>query len=54
MGIEKVTGMAVAFKGDWVMTSFIPKIIDCYNIEKQGFNFRMACLMSLSSVMPVL
>ena len=54
MGINKVGIMALAFKGDWVIANFIPKIIDCYIIEKQGFNFRMACLMSLSSVIPVL
>lgn len=54
MGILKVKQMAVNFKSDWVVSSFIPKIIECYNVDKQGFNFRMACLMSLSSVMGVL
>jgi len=46
--------MAINFKSDWVISNFIPKITECYNAEKQGFNFRMACLMSLSSVMGVL
>ena len=34
MGINKVQAMAVVFKSEWVVSSFIPKIIDCYNIEK--------------------
>jgi serine/threonine-protein phosphatase 2A regulatory subunit A len=51
MGIAKVKQMAVQFKSDWVISSFVPKIVDCYNQDKQGFNYRMACLMSLSSVM---
>jgi len=54
IGVVKVKQMAVNFKSDWVVSSFIPKIIECYNVDKQGFNFRMACLMSLSSVMHVL
>lgn len=51
MGISKVKQMAVQFKSDWVISSFVPKIVECYNLDKQGFNYRMACLMSLSSVM---
>ena len=54
MGIKKVAFMAISFKSDWVMNSFLPKIVETYAIEKQGFNFRMACLMSLSAVMPAL
>lgn len=54
MGIQKVQQMAMQFKGDWVISSFVPKIIECYNVEKQGFNYRMACLMSLASVMGTL
>ena len=54
MGIQKIANMAVQFKGDWVISSFVPKIIECYNVEKQGFNYRMACLQSLAAVMPSL
>lgn len=54
MGIAKVQHMAVQFKGEWVISSFVPKIIECYNVDKQGFNFRMACLQSLAAVMATL
>lgn len=54
VGIAKIRQMAANFKSEWVVASFIPKILECYNVDKQGFNYRMACLMSLSSVMPVL
>lgn len=51
MGIAKVKQIAVQFGSEWVISAFVPKIIECYNMDKQGFNYRMACLMSLSSVM---
>lgn len=50
MGIRKVQKMAEQFTGTWVTTFFVPKIADCYNTEKIGFNYRMACLQSLASV----
>jgi hypothetical protein len=34
MGILKVKQMAINFKSDWVISSFIPKIIETYNIDK--------------------
>ena len=34
MGVKKLQHMAVAFKSEWVLSSFIPKILECYNIEK--------------------
>jgi serine/threonine-protein phosphatase 2A regulatory subunit A len=54
MGVRKVLDMAQLFKGDWVVASFVPKIVETYGIEKQGFNYRMSCLHSLSAVMPVM
>lgn len=54
MGVLKVKAMAEAFKAEWVMNNFIPKVNECYNVEQQGYNYRMTALMSLSSVMPVL
>jgi serine/threonine-protein phosphatase 2A regulatory subunit A len=54
MGVSKVQSMAVLFKSDWVVTSFVPKIVETYGVEKQGFNYRMSCLMSLSAVVPVM
>jgi hypothetical protein len=54
MGITKVKKMAEQFHKEWVMGCFIPKIQEEYHKEKQSFNIRMCCLMSLASVMPVL
>jgi serine/threonine-protein phosphatase 2A regulatory subunit A len=31
MGIFKLKEMAKQFKGDWVISNFIPKIVECYN-----------------------
>lgn len=36
------------------MTNLIPKVVDSYNVDQQGFNYRMCALESLSAVMPVL
>lgn len=54
MGVQKVQQMALQFKSDWVISSFVPKVNECYNQDKQSFNYRMACLMSLSAVMGAL
>jgi hypothetical protein len=54
MGVHKVQQMALQFKSDWVISSFVPKVNECYNQDKQSFNYRMACLMSLSAVMGAL
>lgn len=51
MGIQKVKKMAEQFTGNWVIGFFVPRIIDQYEKEKIAFHYRMACLMSLSSVM---
>jgi len=34
MGVRKVLDMAQLFKGDWVVASFVPKIVETYGIEK--------------------
>ena len=31
MGIFKLKEMAKQFKGDWVISNFIPKFVECYN-----------------------
>ena len=54
MGIEKAGEMAQKFGSDWVMNNFIPKVVECYNVEQQGYNYRMCSLRSLAAVMPVL
>jgi len=46
-GIKKVKELAEKYKGDWVVTSFIPKVNEVYNVDKQGYNYRMCCLLSL-------
>lgn len=54
MGIKKSKELAEKFKGEWVLQNFIPKVIENYNIDKQGYNYRMCSLMSLNSVMGLL
>lgn len=54
MGIKKSKELAEKFKGDWINTSFIPRVIEMFNIDKQGYNYRMCCLHSLEGVMPYL
>ena len=54
MGIEKSAEMAQKFGSDWVLTSYIPKVVESYNVEQQGYNYRMCALKSLAGVMPVL
>lgn len=54
MGIKKAKELGEKFKAEWIINSFIPKVIDNYNIDKQGYNYRMCSLMSLHSVLPYL
>ena len=54
MGIEKAGEMGQKFGSDWVINNFIPKVVECYNVEQQGYNYRMCSLRSLAAVMPVL
>jgi len=51
MGINKSEELASAFKEDWIITDFIPIIINAYNIDKKGYNYRISCLNSLGIVM---
>lgn len=44
MGIKKARELAEKFRGEWILTSFIPKVVENYNIDKQGYNYRMCCL----------
>ena len=54
MGVQKSGDLAQAFGEEWVVSSLIPKVVDNYNVDQQGFNYRMCALESLSVVMPVL
>lgn len=43
-----------AFGQDWIVGSYLPKVIENYNTDKQPFNYRMTCLYSLCVVIPLL
>ena len=47
MGIKKSKELAEKFKGDWIINSYIPRVIEMFNVDKQGYNYRMCCLHSL-------
>jgi hypothetical protein len=51
MGIRKSKELAEKFKADWLMSSYIPRVVEMFNIDKQGYNYRMCCLHSLEGVM---
>jgi serine/threonine-protein phosphatase 2A regulatory subunit A len=54
MGIKKAKELGEKFKAEWIINSFIPKVIENYNVDKQGYNYRMCSLSSLHSVLPYL
>ena len=54
MGVEQAAKLAESFGQDWVLESLIPKVVDSYEVDQQGFNYRMCALESLSAVMPVI
>jgi len=51
-GIEKSAKLAEAFHADWIQEDYIPKVVSTFNVDKKGYNYRMACLYSLSAVLP--
>lgn len=54
MGVEKAGDLAKAFGADWVIESFIPKVVESFNVEQQGFNYKMCAIESLAAVVPAL
>lgn len=54
MGIKKAREIGEKFKAEWIVANFIPKVVENYNIDKQGYNYRMCSLSSLHAVMPYL
>jgi hypothetical protein len=52
MGVTKSGVLAKTFKQDWIMTEYIPVVINHYTVDKKGYNYRMCCLYSLAAVMP--
>ena len=51
MGVQKVEILAESFGEAWITSSLIPKVVETYNVEQQGFNYRMTALETLSSAM---
>lgn len=52
MGIKKSREIAEKYKSEWILSSFLPKVIENFNIDKQGYNYRMCSLYSMQAVMP--
>lgn len=52
MGITKSKDLAEKFGKDWIISSFVPKVTENYNIDKQGYNYRMCSLNSMKVIMP--
>ena len=51
MGVAKVGVLAERFGEQWIVATLIPKVVECYNVEQQGYNYRMCALETLSAVM---
>ena len=51
MGVAKVGVLAERFGEQWIVSTLIPKVVECYNVEQQGYNYRMCALETLSAVM---
>ncbi len=54
MGVEKSAVLAKTFGADWAINNFVPKVVDSYNVDQQGYNYRMCAIMSLAACIPVL
>jgi len=46
--------MGKKFGAEWIIQSFIPKVLEAFNHEKQPCHFRITCLRSLSAMIPML
>lgn len=54
MGVEKAGEMGKAFGSGWVIESFIPQVVESFNVEQQGFNYKMCAVESLAAIIPAL
>ena len=54
MGIKKSAEIGEKFRAEWVMSAYLPKVIENYNVDQQGYMYRICSLRSLSAIMPVL
>lgn len=54
MGIQKSVDLAKEFKREWIVECYIPKVLEAYQADKKGYNFRISCLQSLAAVMEFL
>lgn len=46
--------MGKSFGTDWIVSSFLPKVVDVFNTERVPYNYRMTCLHALSAMMPLI
>jgi len=53
-GIIQAEYMGKKFGADWIISNYLPKVVENYNIEKHPYNYRMSCLNSMASMMPLL
>jgi hypothetical protein len=53
-GILQAQYMGQKFGADWIISNYLPKLVENYNIDKQPYNYRMCCLNSMASMMPLL
>lgn len=51
MGISKSHDLGEKFGKDWICSVFLKKVEENYNVEKQGYNYRMCSLNSLRAIM---
>jgi hypothetical protein len=54
MGIVQAAAIGKKFGPEWIIGSFIPKVVEAFNHDKQPFNYRITCLLSLSAMIPFL
>mmetsp|Transcript_14868 Transcript_14868/g.18643 ORF Transcript_14868/g.18643 Transcript_14868/m.18643 type:complete len:210 (-) Transcript_14868:280-909(-) len=52
MGVKMIGELAASFGTDWVQEHLIPKVVESYNIDQQGYNYRMCALETLAAVLP--
>ena len=56
MGVQKSKELVRAsfMPHDWVADDFVTKCTDSYNVDQQGYNYRMCAIESLAAIMGVL
>ena len=52
MGQTKSGELAKKFGAAWITEEFMPIVINHYNVDKKGYNYRICCLNSMAEMMP--